>query len=45
MKQKALDAATVLVRPWWIYQDYQDPTPKVRYGLDWGGEEADCTRS
>ncbi len=40
VKQKALDAATVLVRPWWLYQDYRAPSPKVRYGLDWGGEEA-----
>ena len=39
VKQKALDAATVMVRPWWLYKDYKSPSPKVRYGLDWGGEE------
>jgi hypothetical protein len=39
VKQKALDAATVMVRPWWLYKDYKSPSPKARYGLDWGGEE------
>ena len=38
VKQKALDAATVMVRPWWIYRDYRAPSPKQRYGLDWGSE-------
>jgi hypothetical protein len=40
VKQKALDAATVMVKPWWLYKDYRSPAPKVRYGIDWGGEEA-----
>jgi hypothetical protein len=40
VKQKALDAATVLVRPWWLYKDYRSAAPKVRYGIDWGGEGA-----
>ena len=40
VKQKALDAATVLVRPWWIYRDYRAPSPQQRYGLDWGSEES-----
>jgi hypothetical protein len=39
VKQKALDAATVVVRPWWLYKDYRSPAPKLRYGLDWGGDE------
>ena len=38
VKQKAIDAATVLVRPWWIYRDYRAASPKQRYGLDWGSE-------
>jgi hypothetical protein len=38
--QKALDAATVKVRPWWLYKDYRAASPKERYGLDWGGDEA-----
>ena len=40
VKQKALDAATVLVKPWWLYKDYRSPGSKQRYGIDWGGEEA-----
>jgi Protein of unknown function (DUF1585) len=40
VKQKALDAATVMVRPWWLYKDYRSAAPQARYGLDWGGEEA-----
>jgi hypothetical protein len=40
VKQKALDAATVMVRPWWIYKDYRAASPSQRYGLDWGSEES-----
>lgn len=43
VKQKALDAATVLVRPWWLYQDYRDPSPQKRYGRDWSGDEVGYT--
>ena len=43
VKQKALDAATVTVRPWWLYQDYRDPSPQKRYGRDWSGDEVDYT--
>jgi hypothetical protein len=38
--KKALEAATVLVRPWWLYKDHRAPSPKERYGIDWGGESA-----
>ncbi len=40
VKKKALEAATTLVRPWWLYKDYRSASPRVRYGLDWGGDEA-----
>ena len=33
--QKMLDAATVLVKPWWLYQDYRAATPAHRYGDGW----------
>ena len=31
----ALDAATVLVRPWWLYEDYAEKAPSSRYGQGW----------
>jgi hypothetical protein len=40
VKQKALDESTTLVRPWWLYRDHRAPSPKERYGLEWGGEES-----
>ena len=43
VKQKALDAATVLVRPWWLYQDYREPSPQKRYGRDWSGDDVGYT--
>jgi hypothetical protein len=41
--KKALDAATVLVRPWWLYQDYRDPSPHLRYGRAWSGDDVGYT--
>ena len=32
--QTALDQATVLVRPWWLYHDYRASEPKQLYGSD-----------
>ena len=33
--QAALDANTVVVKPWWLYRDYQSPTPADRYAPTW----------
>jgi hypothetical protein len=33
--QAALDAATVLVRPWWLYRDHASASPTQRYGAGW----------
>ena len=33
--QAALDANTVVVQPWWLYRDYQSPTPADRYAATW----------
>lgn len=33
--QKALDAKTVVVRPWWLYADYRAPVPSDRIGPEW----------
>jgi hypothetical protein len=35
VSQKALDAATVEVRPWWLYGDYRAGDPVLRYGDGW----------
>ncbi len=35
VSQKALDAATVLVKPWWLYRDYRSPSPSQLYGQAW----------
>jgi len=35
VKQEALDAATVLVKPWWLYRDYRSAAPVLRYGDAW----------
>jgi hypothetical protein len=35
VSQKVLDAATVLVRPWWLYRDYREARPVQRYGDGW----------
>jgi hypothetical protein len=31
----ALDAHTVLVKPWWLYRDYKSPHPSERYDKGW----------
>ena len=31
----ALEKATVLVKPWWLYHDYTANDPHERYGADW----------
>lgn len=33
--QAALDAATVLVKPWWLYRDYASANPTQRIGSSW----------
>lgn len=33
--QAALDGATVLVKPWWLYRDYRTPQPSERLGKAW----------
>ena len=33
--KKALDDATVLVKPWWLYADYRNPSPSDRYSDAW----------
>ncbi len=38
VSKKAIEAATVLVRPWWLYRDFRAASPSQRYGLDWGSE-------
>ncbi len=35
VSQALLDQYTVLVRPWWLYKDYQEADPKLRYGDGW----------
>jgi hypothetical protein len=38
--KKALDDATVLVKPWWLYEDYASPSPHERYGESWAKPDA-----
>jgi hypothetical protein len=33
--QAVLDANTVLVKPWWLYQDYAASSPSTLYGAQW----------
>jgi hypothetical protein len=35
VSQAALDAATVLVKPWWLYRDYATANPTLRFGASW----------
>ncbi len=35
IKKEVLDANTVVVRPWWLYSDYVQLTPSLRYGAEW----------
>jgi hypothetical protein len=35
VSQAVLDANTVVVKPWWLYRDYQSPTPIDLYTVAW----------
>lgn len=35
VKKAALDAATVVVKPWWLYRDSEAPRPSLLYGKAW----------
>src|SRR5438045_2679469 len=35
VSQAALDAATTVVRPWWLYADYREIEPKDRIDATW----------
>ncbi len=35
VSRAALDAATVIVRPWWLYRDYRAPRPSERIHHEW----------
>ena len=35
VSKEALDKATVLVKPWWLYKDYKSPGAHERYGEGW----------
>jgi Protein of unknown function (DUF1585)/Protein of unknown function (DUF1553) len=35
VSEALLDQYTVLVRPWWLYRDYHEAEPKLRYGDGW----------
>ncbi|MBK8258794.1 MAG: DUF1585 domain-containing protein [Polyangiaceae bacterium] len=35
VSQTALNAATVIVKPWWLYKDARSPKPTQRYGEGW----------
>ena len=40
VKASALDEATVLVKPWWLYRDYLQVSPTERYGTVWTNADA-----
>ena len=40
VSQAALDAATVLVKPWWLYRDYTTASPTQRFGSNWPASTA-----
>ncbi len=35
VSKKALDENTVLVKPWWLYRDYRNDAPLLRYREGW----------
>jgi hypothetical protein len=35
VSQEALDANTVLVKPWWLYRDYRETDPAQLFGQSW----------
>ena len=39
--KKQLDAVTVLVKPWWLYKDYDAKDPEHRYQAGWNDADAD----
>ncbi|MEP7120629.1 MAG: DUF1585 domain-containing protein [Byssovorax sp.] len=39
VSKAALDAATVMVKPWWLYRDFQGSKPELLHGKEW--EKAD----
>lgn len=41
VSKKALDDATVLVKPWWLYKDYDAQTPERRYQASWNDADAE----
>ena len=43
--QAALDAATVLVKPWWLYRDHAAASPTQRYGASWPASTANFAPS
>jgi hypothetical protein len=40
VSRQALEANTVVVRPWWLYRDYADPQPMLLYNRSWGRPDA-----
>jgi hypothetical protein len=38
VKKAVLDAATVVVKPWWLYKDYRKPAPTELIGKTWTPE-------
>ena len=37
--KEALERATVLVKPWWLYRDYKSPGAHERYGDGWANAD------
>ncbi len=40
VKKAVLDAETTLVRPWWLYRDFLQVSPQLRYGAGWNDADA-----
>ncbi len=41
VSKAALEAATVLVKPWWLYHDYASTDPSERYGAEWSKPDSE----
>lgn len=41
VSKKTLDKYTTLVRPWWLYKDYQSVNPSMRLGEGWTDADPD----
>jgi hypothetical protein len=39
--KKTLETRTTLVKPWWLYKDYKEPSPQLRFGASWVGADPD----